>query len=87
VESEKNKGQRAEARCPMAYTLPRVLARIKRLLLVERVESEDRRFRSGASTRCIGAKHCIFFRAESLDAGLVGNQRFGQDRIANVQGS
>ena len=66
----------------MAYTLPQVFAKLKRVLLVERVESQDARFGVGASAGWVDANHCIFLSAESADAGLVDRKRNGLDRVA-----
>ena len=60
----------------MAYTLPRVLARLK--LLVERVEGQDARFGVGASAGWVDANHCIFLSAEGTDASLVDRERNGK---------
>src|SRR5579864_3236619 len=53
-------------------------------LVVERVEGQDRGFRVRARTGQVNAKDRIFLSAESLDTGLVHGQRFGQDRVADV---
>src|ERR1035437_8918472 len=66
----------------MAYTLPQVLARIKRALLVKRVEGEDGRFRVRASAQGVDANHCIFLGAEAANAGLVDRKRDRLDPIA-----
>ena len=63
---------------------PQVLAIRKLTLVVERVEGQDRGFRIRARAGQVDAKDRIFFSAESLDAGLVHGQRFGQDRVADA---
>src|SRR5580765_4468441 len=65
----------------MAYTLPRVLARLK--LLIERVEGQNARFGVGASASWVDANHCIFLSAEGADAGLVDRKRSGEDCVAS----
>ena len=53
-------------------------------LVVERVEGQDRGFRVRARAGKVNAKDRIFLSAESLNTGLVHGQRFGQDRVADV---
>ena len=78
----KNKGQRAEARCPLRLYPSRVSP--DETLLVERVEGQDARFGVGASARRVDTNHCIFLSAEAANAGLVDRKRNGNDRIAYV---
>src|SRR5580704_17623443 len=62
--------------------LPEVL--LVRVLLIQRVEGEDGRFRSRASSSRVDANHCIFRSTEAANAGLVPRERNGEDRIAYV---
>src|ERR1035438_6264990 len=61
---------------------PRVLART--VLLVQRVEGQNRRFGVRAGARGIDANHCIFLGAECANTGLVDRKRSRHNRITGV---
>jgi hypothetical protein len=61
---------------------PRVLART--VLLVQRVEDQNRCFGVRAGARGIDANHCIFLGAECANTGLVDRKRSRHNRITGV---
>src|SRR5471030_2261411 len=81
---EKTKGSElAFAAPPGSYPPPGTLPNSVQLL-VERVENQDTRFGNRANAGRIHADHCIFFRAECANAGLVDGDRCTLDGITYV---
>src|SRR5258708_39329583 len=57
------------------------------VLLIQRIESLDTRFRIGANAHGVDANDRIFFRAEPTNARLIDRERHAYDCVAHVDAS